>query len=76
MSESLALNAALSMPVWLGDNETVRISGGIGFAEGGETALGATGVVRLNRNWAGFVGGGVSTSGGAWAAKAGVSVGW
>ena len=74
--EALALGAALSMPVWLQQNETGRISGGLGFSEGGETAVGATGVVRINKSWAAFGGGAVSTQGGAWAGKAGVSFGW
>ena len=74
--EALALGAALSMPVWLQQNETGRISGGLGFGEGGETAVGATGVVRIDKNWAAFGGGAVSTQGGAWAGKAGVSYGW
>jgi len=76
VNKTLALDAALSMPTWLQQNETVRLSGGLGFSEGGETALGATGVMRLDENWAGFVGGAVSTNGGAWAGNAGLSVGW
>ena len=63
------------MPVWLGDSEKVRISGGLGFGQGGELAVGATGVVRVDKNVAGFVGGAVG-DGGKWAGKAGVSVGW
>lgn len=76
MDKALALNSALSMPVWLGDSERVRISGGLGFSEGGETAFGATGVVRLDKNWAGFVGGAVDSEGGSYAGKLGVSLGW
>lgn len=76
LDKSLALNAALSIPVWLGDSERVRISGGMGFSEGGETAFGATGVVRLDKNWAGFVGGAVDSEGGSAAGKVGISVGW
>ena len=64
------------MPTWLGDNETVRLSGGVGFSDGGQTAIGATGVVRIDKSVAGFVGGAVSSDDGKWAAKAGVSVGW
>jgi hypothetical protein len=73
---ALALSSALSMPVWLGDSETVRISGGVGFSNGGETAIGATSVVRIDRTLSGFIGGAVSTDGGEWAGKAGLSVGW
>jgi len=76
MDEALALSAALSIPAWLETDEKVRVSGGLGFTQGGETAVGATTVVRLNKNWAGFAGGAVSTNGGNWAGKAGVSVGW
>jgi hypothetical protein len=74
MDESLALNAALSMPVWLGDTENFAISGGAGFSES-NTAFGATGVMRLDKNWSAFVGGAVGDSG-AWAGKAGARVGW
>jgi hypothetical protein len=74
--EALALSAALSMPAWLETHEKVRISGGVGFAEGGETAIGATGVMRLDRNWAGFAGGAIGSNGRNWGGKAGVSVGW
>ncbi len=76
MSESLALNSALSLPVWLETNENFSLSGGLGFSEGGETALGVTGIVRIEKSVSGFVGGAWSTDGGAWAGKAGVRVGW
>jgi len=74
MDESLALSSALSMPVWLGDQENFAVSGGVGFSES-NTAFGATGVMRLDKNWSGFVGGAVS-EGGSWAGKAGARVGW
>jgi hypothetical protein len=73
--DTLALSAALSPPVWLGDKETVRVSVGTGFNEGA-AAVGAAGVVRIDGGLAGFVGGAVSTETGAWAGKAGISVGW
>lgn len=76
LDKSLALSSALSMPVWLGDTETVRISGGVGFANGGEAAIGATGVVRIDRNMSVFVGGAVDTEGDNYAGKVGLSVGW
>lgn len=75
MDDALALSAALSPPVWLGDKETVRVSIGTGFTDGA-AAVGATGVVRIDGALAGFVGGAVSTETGEWAGKAGVSVGW
>jgi hypothetical protein len=73
--DTLALSAALSPPVWLGDKETVRVSVGTGFNEGA-AAVGAAGVVRIDGGLAGFVGGAVSTETGAWAGKAGISLGW
>jgi hypothetical protein len=73
--DALALSAALSPPVWLGDNEKVRISIGTGFTEDA-AAVGATGVVRIDGALAGFVGGAVSAETGAWAGKAGISVGF
>jgi hypothetical protein len=76
IDSSLALSAALSLPVWLEAHENVAISGGFGFSDGGEVAFGATGVVRLDRGVSGFAGGAVSTDGGYWAGKAGVRVGW
>jgi hypothetical protein len=60
----------------LQQNENFSITGGVGFSDGGETAIGVTGIMRLDKNWAGFVGGAVSTDGGEWAGKAGVRVGW
>lgn len=74
-ADTLALSAALSPPVWLGDNERVRISTGVGFTEGA-AAVGATGVVRIDGALAGFAGAAVSTETGAWAGKAGISVGF
>jgi hypothetical protein len=63
------------MPVWLQQNENFSVSGGVGFSDGG-TAVGVTGVMRLDQNWAGFAGGAVSDDGKLWAGKAGVRVGW
>lgn len=75
-SDALAVASALSMPVWLGDNEKFAISGGLGFSEDA-TALGATGVFRINQNLAAFAGGAVSTEhSDVWAGKAGLRVGW
>lgn len=76
MDESLALNAALSLPGWLEKGENFSITGGVGFSDGGETAVGATGIVRIDGGTSAFAGGAVSTEGGAWAGKAGVRVGW
>lgn len=73
--ENLALSSALSMPVWLGDKETVRFSGGVGISDEGNTAFGATGVLRLNQNWAAFAGGAVSDEGNG-AGRAGLSFGF
>ncbi len=73
---ALALSAALSMPAWLETHENFRVSGGLGFSEGGETAVGATGVVRIDKNLAGFGGAAVNTNGDNWAGKAGLSWGF
>lgn len=75
MDQALAIGAALSMPVWLGETENFRISTGLGFSEG-ETAFGATGVIRMDKNWAGFLGAAVGAEGSAWAGKAGLSFGF
>lgn len=74
-ADALALSAALSPPVWLGDSERVRISTGVGFTDGA-AAVGATGVVRIDGALAGFAGAAVSTETGAWAGRAGFSYGW
>lgn len=76
LDESLALNAALSLPSWLERGEQYSLTGGAGFADGAETAVGVTGIVRMDGGTAGFLGGAVSTDGGTWAGKAGVRVGW
>lgn len=76
MGNALAISAALSVPVWLGDSEKVRISGGLGFSDGGDTAIGVTGIVRLDKNLAGFAGAALDTNGGNFAGKVGVSYGW
>lgn len=76
MGESLAMSAALSMPVWLGDKENFAVSGGLGFSDGGDTAFGLTGVARIDKNWSAFVGGAVGSDGNNFAGKAGARVGW
>lgn len=71
-----ALAAALSTPVWLEADERFAISGGLGFSDGA-TALGATGIIRFDKNWSGFAGGAFSTDDSdLWAAKAGLRLGW
>lgn len=75
-SDALAVASALSLPVWLGDKESFAISGGLGFSDDA-TALGATGVFRINQNLSAFAGGAVSTEDSdVWAGKAGLRVGW
>ena len=66
----------MSLPAWLENGENYSLTGGVGFAEGGETAVGATGIVRIQGSVAGFVGAAVSTNGGSWSGKAGVRMGW
>ncbi len=76
IDQGTALAAAMSAPVWLGEGETFRISGGVGFTDG-EAAVGATGLYKINKNLAGYAGGAVATSNSdVWSAKAGLSVGW
>jgi hypothetical protein len=75
-NDAAALAAALSTPIWLEAGEKFAISGGLGFADN-STALGATALVRIDRNVSGFFGGAVSTEGeNTWAGKAGLRVGW
>lgn len=76
MNEALALSSALSLPAWLESNENYALTGGVGFSDGGETALGVTGIVRIEGSVSGFVGGAISSDGNNWAGKAGVRVGW
>lgn len=76
LEKSLALNAALSLPAWLEHGEQFSLTGGIGFAAGGDTAIGVTGIVRMEGSAAGFVGGAVSSSGDTWVGKAGMRVGF
>jgi hypothetical protein len=73
---ALAITQAASMPVWLGDKENFRVSGGLGFSGGGETAVGATGVMRIEKGVSAFAGGAVDSRGKDWSGKAGLSVGW
>lgn len=76
IDQGAALAAAMSAPVWLGENETFRVSGGIGFTDG-EAAVGATGLLKINKNIAGYAGAAVSTSNSdAWSGKAGLSIGY
>lgn len=73
--QALAVAAALSAPAWLGDKENFSLSGGLGFSDG-ETAIGATGLLRFNQTLSGYLGGATSTDGDAWAGKAGLRIGW
>lgn len=76
VSDALAVAAALSTPAWLETGERFSLSGGFGFSEGA-AALGATGLMRFDKNWSGFVGGAVSTDDSdLWAGRAGVRLGW
>jgi len=76
LGEIAALNSALSMPVWLERGERFAIGGGVGFAQGGASALGLTGVMRLTPNTAGFAGIAVTPDSGMWAGKVGGRIGW
>ena len=73
----LAIGAAMANPVWLEANERFAVSGGLGFSGDGDTAVGATGVMRFDRNVSGYAGAAVGTENtDLWAGKAGVRVGW
>lgn len=75
-SETLAVASALSMPIWLGDNEQFAVSGGLGFSDD-STALGGNVAFRISKNLAGFAGGAFSTeSSDLWAGRAGLRFGW
>jgi hypothetical protein len=75
-SDSNALAAALSQPVWLGDSEKFAFAGGLGFTDG-STAVGGTAILRLGKNLSGYAGGAVNTNNSdMWAGKAGLRVGW
>jgi len=76
LSEIVALNSALSQPVWLERHERFSVSGGLGFAQGGAVAIGLTGVMRIGNNAAGFAGVAVSPESGLWAGKVGGRIGW
>ena len=72
---SVAMHAAVGNANWFEQTTRARDLAE-GFAEGGETAVGATGIARISGGTAGFVGAALSTEGGNWAGKAGVRVGW
>jgi hypothetical protein len=75
-SDTLAVSAALSTPVWLGDSERFAFSGGLGISDSA-TAVGLNGVMRFDKNWSGFAGGAVSTDDtDLWAGKVGLRFGW
>jgi hypothetical protein len=74
LSDTHALAAALSNPIWLETGENFAISGGVGFSDG-SGAFGATGLMRFDRNVSGFAGGALVDDD-TWAGKAGVRVGW
>jgi len=59
--ELLAVAAALSTPVWLEEGERFAISGGLGFSADGDTALGATAIVRIDKGLSAYAGGAFST---------------
>lgn len=75
LDKSLALSAAISTPVWLGDSENFAVSGGVGFSDS-ETAIGFNGVMRFDRTWSGFAGGAISQDGETWSGRAGLRAGW
>jgi hypothetical protein len=76
IEDSAAVAAALSAPVWLENGENFAISGGVGFT-GDATAVGATGIVRIDKGLSGYAGGAFATNDtSTYAGKAGLRVGW
>jgi hypothetical protein len=75
IDKTQAMAAALSSPVWLNPDENFSVSGGVGFTDS-EAALGATGLVRINRTFSAFGGGAFSVDGDEIAGKVGFRAGW
>jgi hypothetical protein len=73
-SNTLAMASALALPAWLGDKENFSLSGGLGFSDDA-TAVGVTGIARINGGLSAFAGGAVGEDD-QWAARAGLRVGW
>jgi Collagen triple helix repeat (20 copies) len=76
LGEIVALTSALSMPAWLETGERFAVSGGLGVAGDGSTALGMTGIMRLRGTASGFVGFAYEPQRGMWGGKVGGRVGW
>jgi hypothetical protein len=76
IGEIVALTSALSMPAWLESGERFAVSGGLGVAGDGSTALGMTGIMRLRGSASGFVGFAYEPSRGMWGGRVGGRVGW
>jgi hypothetical protein len=74
LEKSLAIGAALSLPVWLEKHENFAISGGVGYSHGGASAFGFNGAMRFDKNVSGFAG--IASDGNTWAGKAGMRIGW
>jgi hypothetical protein len=71
----LAVMAALNNPIWLEANESIALSFGWGTHDA-HHALGGTVVLRLDEAWSINGGAATDTKRDAWAARAGVRVGW
>lgn len=76
IGEIVALTSALSMPAWLESGERFAVSGGLGVAADGSTALGMTGIMRLRGSASGFVGFAYEPTHGMWGGRVGGRVGW
>jgi hypothetical protein len=76
IGEIVALTSALSMPAWLESGERFALSGGLGIAGDGSTALGMTGIMRLRGSASGFVGFAYEPQRGMWGGRVGGRVGW
>jgi hypothetical protein len=72
----IAFDAALSHPAWLEKGENFSLTGGFGFSQYGDTALGLTGIMRLGPHAAGFGSMAVGPSDRLWGGRAGLRLGW
>lgn len=71
----IALNTALAQPAWLEPYERYALTGGFGFSEGGSTAFGLTGIMRLRGSVSGYAGFAIGQNG-LWGGRVGGRIGW
>ncbi len=74
-ADGLAIMAAIANPAWLDKGENFSLSGGWGTFND-HHAIGLTTVIRLQDAWSFNASAGADVGRDAWAARAGVRVGW